>query len=217
MAVILEFYSLIIRRDRLEALLPGGWRQYLAEQGEPDFGWADGELLRDGAMNIHDLDALVSYWKRRGLVLQATKNGQKYWKDMVVDASMSDLSMSGLTIRDCDWLDVSIEGQAGFIGSTKAQRARKIQSPWPAKLIHKTTEQCEYLLLTPPAQRKGIQMKNSDGSIALLTTDSFMKKGLILTDQSNGARRMFQQPAIPREFEQRHTRRRLLPPMFKPL
>lgn len=77
MAVILEFYSLVIRRDRLEAALPGGWPQYLAEYGEPFEGWFDEDLLRTGAMNPMDFDFQIKHWRRRGLRLLGRRNGQE--------------------------------------------------------------------------------------------------------------------------------------------
>lgn len=185
MSVILEFYSLIIRRDRIIALLPGGWPQYLAEYGEPPEGWADCDLVRKGAMNSFDLMNLISHWEGRGFVLQTTKNGQNSWKDMVVGSHMNRLEIRGISIRECKWLQVNQDGtSASFIGKRQRLRERRILSPWPDELITITMETCRHILALSPEDRPALRLKNWDHTFGYLNIKMDAKKSLMITNGS---------------------------------
>ena len=48
----------------------------------------DTYLLKDSAMNYYDIEDILKFWKRQGLILTEKRNGQEYWKDVcVINAS----------------------------------------------------------------------------------------------------------------------------------
>ena len=181
MPVILEFLSLIIRRDRIEDLLPGGWPQFLAEYGEPFEGWADDDLVRFGAMNQLDIDEHVAHWESRGLALMKSRNGRQVWGDMVLHSAPFDLAP-----MKCDWLGCSTDRTARFVGQRQPMQRPRINSPWSNELVNLSHKMLLDLLGSPPGERTFVAVKSWDDRFGMLSTDGEAAKGLIVTDRATG-------------------------------
>ncbi len=177
MAVILEFFNLIIRRDRIEALLPGGWPQYLAEYGDPLPFWADDDLVRWGAMSSADIKRLVEHWTNRGLVSNLDRQ-QGTSADMVVHACYAESSIEG-----CDWLATTDENTACFVGTRQKPDRPQIRSSWSDELVRLSTEFILQLLATPPNRRAPLPLKNWNGKFALLNIDMEARACLVAIDR----------------------------------
>lgn len=181
MSILLEFFSVVIRRDSLEALLPGGWSQFLAEYGEPIEDWADDDLVRFGAMNRLDLDGLVAHWRERGLALIRSRDGRQVCGDMMLHAAPS-----GSGAIECDWLEISDDGFARFVGKRRPLRRPRIRSHWSDELVDLTRRMFQDLLAKPPALRAPVALKNWDDRFGILSTDPGASKGLLVTDRRTG-------------------------------
>ena len=94
MAVLVEAISVIIRRDVVEALYPGGRRGFARHAPNATL-CTDGELFRIGFMTTADVHAYVSGLEAAGLVFQ--KEGQ------AADLAVAD-QLRGLTIP-APWLE----------------------------------------------------------------------------------------------------------------
>jgi hypothetical protein len=63
----------------------------------------DKYLYKDGAMSSGDIEDIVKFWEKQGLVPTGTKDGILYWKDLcVVDF------LGGPTLK-CDWLEFNLQ------------------------------------------------------------------------------------------------------------
>lgn len=99
MAVALECLNLLIPVRRIGALWPGGFAAFWRAHGGSPRLWHDGRLLRDGAMNLVDLELAVAGWQRLGLRRPA-------------DICLVD-SGSGWIDGPCPWLELDLAaGQA---------------------------------------------------------------------------------------------------------
>jgi len=105
MAVRLEFINLLIPVNNIDAHYPGGFKTFCEENRGLMGGrmWHDDNLLRDGAMNPKDMEALVGYWKELGLVPFTQVNGKQHWKDMCVVEELA----GGATLP-CSWIAVDM-------------------------------------------------------------------------------------------------------------
>lgn len=186
MPILLEHFSLVIRRDSLEALLPGGWPQFLAEYGEPYENWVDDDLVRFGAMNGLDLDGHVAHWRQRGLALVRHRDGRPDRGDMLLHAA---LSATGAV--QCDWLEISDDGFARFVGKKRRQRRPRIHSSWSDELVALTRDMVLDLLARAPVRRPPLMLKNWDERFGILSTDENARKGLHVTDLADGTLQSF--------------------------
>lgn len=99
--ISLEFYNLIIRRDRLESLFKNGWQEFLEEYGSDPTIWHDQFLVRFGAMNLPDINFWISHFKNQGLKLLKKVNGTSYYCDMALVGAFQ-----GNDNVRCVWLDI---------------------------------------------------------------------------------------------------------------
>ena len=101
MTIRLEFLNLIVPIKVIDRHYPGGFRALVAENRSMFGGklWHDDHLFRDGAMNPTDIQALVEFWKEKGLTPSEERDGKKWWRDMCV------VDFFGGPTLPCDWLE----------------------------------------------------------------------------------------------------------------
>lgn len=59
----------------------------------------DEHLYKDGAMSPDDIEQIIEFWKKHGLIPIEEREGKKYWNDLcVID------QFSGPTLP-CDWIE----------------------------------------------------------------------------------------------------------------
>src|ERR1700682_3435125 len=75
MAVLVECYSVVIQRWRIESVWPGGWKQFVMDCPNQTL-CADGDLARVGFMDRDDLESYVRGLLGKGLVYQTDGNDQ---------------------------------------------------------------------------------------------------------------------------------------------
>lgn len=87
MSVHLEFINVLIRRDALERVYPGGFQQYVRDNAE-FIGitcWFDEDIVREGAMSPQDAKGIVEYWEGLGLKAATYKRGRPVeWIELCV-------------------------------------------------------------------------------------------------------------------------------------
>ncbi len=112
MAVALEFIDFIVPIAVLREKYPGGWEECLKDHERLIGGrvWYDEHLLRDGAMNPHDIESLIDEWTELGFQPMEERDGERTWKDVCVVESMF-----GGTTLPCDWLDVAEDGRSAWL------------------------------------------------------------------------------------------------------
>lgn len=112
MAISLEFIDFVIPIATIRAKYPGGWQQCLTDHRALLGGrvWHDDHLLRDGAMNPRDIEALVEEWTALGLQPTETIDGQRIWKDVSVVESI----FGGATLP-CSWLEFDSEQRCAYL------------------------------------------------------------------------------------------------------
>lgn len=99
MPVFLEFYNVLVRRDTIERKVEGGWDAFISDTFVAA-EWYDDCLFRTGAMNPMDVERIVDNLKARGLNPVKEVDGQEWWDDICVFASMF-----GPTLP-CEWIDM---------------------------------------------------------------------------------------------------------------
>ena len=112
MAISLEFIDFVVPIETIRAKYPGGWKKCLDDHQNLLGGrvWHDDHLLRDGAMNPHDIKSLVERWASLGFQPTEKVDGQNVWKDVCVVESM----FGGPTLR-CDWLEFDRENRCAYL------------------------------------------------------------------------------------------------------
>ena len=108
MAVQLEFYNFIVPRTTIEEKYPGGWKQCLDDHRHLVGGrvWYDDHLFRDGAMNVMDIETLITRWESYGFQALESVNGEEVrWIDLCVVEGMF-----GGSRLPCDWIMVDENG-----------------------------------------------------------------------------------------------------------
>ena len=110
MSVRLEFFNIIIPIKKVEEHYPGGFEQYKKDH---KLGvWYDHYLVREGAMNMMEIDMMLERWKERGLQITYKSRGIEKWKDVCVIDSF------GGTNYWCDWLVIK-NGKAAYKEKSK--------------------------------------------------------------------------------------------------
>jgi len=105
MAVQLEFLSVIIPIEKIEAHYPGGFTAFKINH-QSSIGkviWYDDYLVRDGAMNPADVELLVREWESMGLDVIGESDGRKFWKDL----KERDANQPWSVVKN--YLDISID------------------------------------------------------------------------------------------------------------
>lgn len=97
----LEFYSLIIRRDRLEPLFKNGWQGFQEEYGPDPTIKHDRFLVSFAAMNLPDINFWISHFEAQGLKLRETVDGESYYCDMALVGAFQ-----GIDNMRCKWLEI---------------------------------------------------------------------------------------------------------------
>jgi len=114
LSVHLEFVNVIIRRDALARVYPGGFQKYVHNNAE-FMGitcWFDEELVREGAMSSQDAKGIVEYWERLGIKAATYKRGRPVeWIELCV------AGFGGPTVP-CSWLRFYFENGVCFASST---------------------------------------------------------------------------------------------------
>ncbi len=191
MAIDLETFSLVLRRDRLQAVLPGGWAQYLAEYGPPPARQLDDDLLGLAAATAPEARALVAHWRRRGLALAQGAHGAPDSGDM----ALLQAAPAGAPAEGCGWLAVADDNRACFIGARQDPRRARFASPWSGRLVRLSRDAIADLLATPAALRAPLPLKNWNDRFALLRIDPQARACLVATDRETGARQRYAQVA----------------------
>lgn len=90
MAIALEFIDFVVPIALIRQKYPRGWEQCMQDHERLIGGrfWFDEHLLRDGAMNPADIEALVEEWTSLGFQPTAELDGQRIWQDCCVVESM---------------------------------------------------------------------------------------------------------------------------------
>jgi len=112
MAISLEFIDFIVPISVIHEKYPGGWKQCLIDNDYAIGGriWYDNNLLRDGAMNPKDIEALVGKWTLKGFEPYEFIDGKRYWKDFCVAESMR-----GRTTLPCKWLEINHDLRCAYL------------------------------------------------------------------------------------------------------
>jgi len=119
MGVALEFIDFVVPIATIRAKYPGGWEKCLEDHDRLLGGrvWHDEHLLRDGAMNPRDIQALVDEWSELGFEPTEVVDGQRVWKDVCVVESM----FGGPTLP-CEWIVVDAELRAAYLKGQQVGR-----------------------------------------------------------------------------------------------
>src|SRR5690606_41785357 len=66
MAVLIDFFNIIVPIKTIESKYPGGWNACLNDHKNAlgHTVWHDGHLFRDGAMNSIDFGKIIEFWER---------------------------------------------------------------------------------------------------------------------------------------------------------
>jgi hypothetical protein len=127
LAVILEFFNLIVPIDVIKSKYPGGWEQCLKDHEHfiDKTVWYDDYLFRDGAMSGHDIGDMVDYWVQMGFEATEVRNGKTIWKDLcVID------ELGGVAKYPCDWVSYEPVMRTAYLnGSTPNNLVRRKQLP----------------------------------------------------------------------------------------
>lgn len=180
MAIRLEAYSLVIRRDRLEASFPGGWRQFQAEYEVGGSIWHDDALVRFGAMNDIDLELLIRRWQGKGLRLITTTRGEKSYADMCPVAVFQD------SPHPCDWIEIKDETTAEFVGQLEKPRKRRLSVNWSDETVAMTRKLILEILWSSPQGRWPLPLKNFDDRFGLLRIANSSLATLVVSDRATG-------------------------------
>ena len=70
MAVLVEGFSVIVRRDSIESKYAGGWKAFLTDVPNATL-CSDDELARVGFMDRNAVEAYVGHLERMGLLLMS--------------------------------------------------------------------------------------------------------------------------------------------------
>ncbi|MDB4657247.1 hypothetical protein OAE56_00660 [Verrucomicrobiales bacterium] len=111
MAVACEFIDIIIPIAKIDEAYPGGFQAFKQENTSLFGGrlWHDDFILRDGAMNPHDVKSAVEFWEHYGLVGQQNVGEEAHWKDICVIEAM----IGGATLP-CSWIEFDPERRCVF-------------------------------------------------------------------------------------------------------
>ncbi len=93
-AVLIEAISVVIKAESIIKKYPGGWERFRKDVPNQTL-CADGELVRVGFMNPHDVQCYIGFLESKGLVFQSD--------GICKDIAVLD-QLRGLTIP-CDWAD----------------------------------------------------------------------------------------------------------------
>jgi hypothetical protein len=139
MAVRLEFINLLIPIKNIDAHYPGGFKKFCEDNRDLLGGrlWHDEHLLRDGAMNPKDMEALIGYWKELGLVPFAQVDDKQHWKDMCVIEELA----GGATLP-CAWITVDTADRIAYISNLP--RGRSIGRDEMARAVKPPTENSDF-------------------------------------------------------------------------
>ena len=105
MAIYTDFLSVIIPIEKIKACKSVGGFMGILEIEKDNIGkkiYFDDYLYRDGAMGSHDIETIVKFWEKHGLVGIENVNGEDVWKDMCV------VDMCGGPTLPCDWLEFEL-------------------------------------------------------------------------------------------------------------
>ncbi|MDX9995073.1 MAG: hypothetical protein RBS28_07085 [Rhodocyclaceae bacterium] len=116
MAVALEFIDFIVPIAVIREKYPGGWEQCLKDHERLIGGrvWYDDHLLRDGAMNPHDIESLIDEWTALGFQPMEEIDGERRWKEVCVVESMF-----GGPTSPCEWLAIGEDGCSAYLKGTE--------------------------------------------------------------------------------------------------
>jgi|GEM_PF-4631305 len=185
MPVILEVFSLVIRRDRIEAVLPGGWEQFVAERGGlPPEGWWDDDLVRTGAMSGFGIQLLVDDCRDMGLRLTGKRDGQEVFKDMCVIASYEDRPT-----LPCDWIEVLPDGTAAFTGKRRKPRRPRLSKTMVGPGGERTLAAILAMLARAREDRFPLYMQRRDGTPGRFSLETEKTRSLIV--EFDGGREAF--------------------------
>ena len=100
MPVKLEFISLVVPIEKIEEHYPEGFTKFKQDNHKLIGGKIlyDNYLMKDGAMNPMDIEALAKEWESYGLIGIVEENGKRKWKDFCVIDYFGGLSLP------CDWI-----------------------------------------------------------------------------------------------------------------
>lgn len=103
MAVLIDFFNIIVPISTIESKYPGGWNACLQDH-KAMLGhtvWHDDHLLRDGAMNSVDFGRIIKFWKDLGFKAFAPEDKEEdEWLDFcVVTAPFYESE------KICQWLE----------------------------------------------------------------------------------------------------------------
>lgn len=106
MAVLIDFFNIIVPIKTIESKYPGGWNACLNDHKNAlgHTVWHDGHLFRDGAMNSIDFGKIIEFWEGLGFRAFAPEDTEKLeWLDFcVVNAPFYELE------KVCLWLEFEI-------------------------------------------------------------------------------------------------------------
>ena len=110
MAVLVEGFSVIVRRDAIARKYPGGWDAFARDVPNRTL-CADERIARVGFMNSGDMRAYIGFLERRGLV--------HLRDEKAVDVTIA--SQQGSHVTMCDWISffarsVGSQGETIFVG-----------------------------------------------------------------------------------------------------
>ena len=126
MSVQQEFIDLFIPITTIEAKFPGGWRGFIQKHPEVyASGWHDWHLFRQGAINPHQIDSLVHWWREQGFIpYRPTQGKPKRWVDLCV-------SSWGRPTLPCSWIAFDEQTEGAYLkGTEPGERIGPEQMPF---------------------------------------------------------------------------------------
>lgn len=114
MSVHQEFIDIFIPIATIEAKFLGGWHGFIQRYPEVyAAGWHDWHLFRQGAMNPHQIDALIDWWRHQGFTpYKLAEGAPKRWVDLCV-------SSWGKPTLPCSWIAYDAETGGAFLKGTE--------------------------------------------------------------------------------------------------
>ncbi len=107
MAVKLEYFSIIIPRNKIDSIYPGGSDTLILDSNISEDSY-DENLIRFGAEDSLEIGAIIEEWIGRGLRDIRKRKGKRVWIDLCL------IDPSGEPTLPCKWIKIE-NNQALFV------------------------------------------------------------------------------------------------------
>ncbi|MFA6427233.1 MAG: hypothetical protein WCW16_02175 [Candidatus Magasanikbacteria bacterium] len=130
MAIISTFYSILIPIENLRRVLSKEQLQEILPKRTCYGGiWFDDYLYCEISMGPADNEAIVEFWKEKGLVPFETRDGKQYWNELCLIPSPDNQPT-----LPCDWVEIRYEDKHGYCYNLRGKpQGEIVRGPKPVK------------------------------------------------------------------------------------